>query len=119
VDVPSEPVLGGSRLRATELQCLPSNITQIVNRLARSGLVDREPDPHDGRSRLLRLTPYGRQTTSDFERDFTFVHDAEQRVNREETQQLTSLLAKSMGVTDGREHLVAGQSRSTFSRSVK
>jgi hypothetical protein len=32
---------------------------RIINRLAADGLVHREPDPTDGRSTLIRLTPAG------------------------------------------------------------
>lgn len=82
---------------ATELQCLPSNITQIVDRLSQRNLVDREPDPDDRRSRLLRLTPSGRRVKRDFERAFTFARDAEQRLSHTEAEQLAALLVKAMG----------------------
>lgn len=82
---------------ATELQCLPSNITQIVNRLSQRGLVHREPDPRDRRSRLLSLTPAGRRAKQAFEHAFTFARDAEQRLGRKEAEQLARLLAKAMG----------------------
>ena len=36
-------------------------IANLVKRLERAGLVDRRPDPADGRGTLVRLTPGGRE----------------------------------------------------------
>jgi DNA-binding MarR family transcriptional regulator len=41
--------------------CVRSNITQLVDRLERDGLVRRRADPGDGRSVRAVLTPAGRQ----------------------------------------------------------
>src|SRR5207245_10575155 len=41
--------------------CVGSNITQVVDRLERDGLVRRRADPGDGRSIRAVLTPAGRQ----------------------------------------------------------
>jgi DNA-binding MarR family transcriptional regulator len=45
-------------LTATE-QVTQSAITQLVTRLERDGLVERRPDPSDGRAVLVHLTPKG------------------------------------------------------------
>lgn len=49
--------------RLTELtaseQVTQSAITQIVTRLERDGLVERRPDPTDGRAVLVHVTPAG------------------------------------------------------------
>src|SRR5213594_2795653 len=40
-------------------KCVRSNITQLVDRLEKDGLVRRRPDPEDRRSVLAELTPAG------------------------------------------------------------
>lgn len=54
-----EPV--SMRAFAEELACDPSNVTGLVDRVERLGLVDRVPDPSDRRIRMLTLTPQGRR----------------------------------------------------------
>ena len=44
---------------AESLQCDPSNITYVVDKLEKAGLVTREPHPTDRRAKILRLTPSG------------------------------------------------------------
>jgi DNA-binding MarR family transcriptional regulator len=44
---------------AQELGQAPRSVTQSVEALEREGLVQRTADPHDGRSKLVRLTPEG------------------------------------------------------------
>ncbi|GAA4258509.1 MarR family winged helix-turn-helix transcriptional regulator [Dactylosporangium darangshiense] len=50
-------------MRLTELtaseQVTQSAVTQIVTKLERDGLVERRPDPSDGRAVLVRITPAG------------------------------------------------------------
>jgi DNA-binding MarR family transcriptional regulator len=46
---------------ADRLACVKSNVTQLVDRLEADGLVTREPDPGDRRSRLAVITNAGRQ----------------------------------------------------------
>lgn len=41
--------------------CVRSNITQLVDRLERDGLVRRRADPRDRRSTLAALTPLGKR----------------------------------------------------------
>jgi DNA-binding MarR family transcriptional regulator len=42
---------------AAHLQVSRSNVTGIVTRLERKGLVERQPDPRDRRAVVLALTP--------------------------------------------------------------
>jgi len=44
---------------AARQHCVRSNITQLVDRLEKDGLVRRRPDPEDRRSVLAELTPAG------------------------------------------------------------
>lgn len=46
---------------AERLACVKSNVTQLVDRLDADGLVTREPDPNDRRSRIAMITEAGRQ----------------------------------------------------------
>ena len=46
---------------ADRLACVKSNVTQLVDRLEADGLVTRDPDPNDKRSRLAVITEAGRR----------------------------------------------------------
>jgi len=46
---------------AERQHCVRSNITQLVDRLEKDGLVRRRPDPADRRGVLAALTPAGEQ----------------------------------------------------------
>ncbi len=46
---------------AERLACVKSNVTQLVDRLEADGLVSRELDPGDRRSRLAVITDRGRE----------------------------------------------------------
>ncbi|MCI3935161.1 MarR family winged helix-turn-helix transcriptional regulator [Streptomyces sp. AN091965] len=56
---------GGSPRRLTELtrteQITQPAITQLITRLERDGLVERRPDPSDGRAVLVHITEAGRR----------------------------------------------------------
>jgi DNA-binding MarR family transcriptional regulator len=54
-DTPPVPM----RELARRLQCDPSNITLLGDQLQTVGLVQRQPDPTDGRRRILVLTDKG------------------------------------------------------------
>jgi DNA-binding MarR family transcriptional regulator len=55
---PSTPPVPMREL-ARRLQCDPSNITLLGDQLEAVGLVQRHPDPADGRRRVLALTEKG------------------------------------------------------------
>jgi DNA-binding MarR family transcriptional regulator len=40
-------------------------MTVRLNRLQRAGLIERRPNPHDGRGVLVRLTPIGQELARD------------------------------------------------------
>ncbi|RJF72694.1 MarR family transcriptional regulator [Deinococcus cavernae] len=57
----SAPPEGMTPGELTELAAVtPSSITHRIDRVVQEGLVERTTDPHDARSRRIRLTPAGR-----------------------------------------------------------
>ena len=62
-DQPSSMVQLGALLRIGK-----SSMTGLVDRAERAGLVQRVPDPIDGRSFLIEPTPIGRRTNEEFRR---------------------------------------------------
>jgi DNA-binding MarR family transcriptional regulator len=80
---------------AERLSCVKSNITQLVDRLEADGLVTREADPQDRRTRLAALTANGRKAC----KDGTRIQQAAERdllttLTTDETHQLAALLNK-------------------------
>lgn len=47
---------------AAQLCCDPSSVTFLTDRLLAKGLIERAEDPHDRRSRVVRLTGEGART---------------------------------------------------------
>lgn len=52
---------------ATLLHCDKTNITGLVDRLQRRGLLTRQPDPDDRRITHVHLTPQGEAVTGQFQ----------------------------------------------------
>jgi DNA-binding MarR family transcriptional regulator len=84
---------------AERLSCVKSNITQLVDRLEADGLVQRQSDPNDRRSRLATLTAAGRKACRE---GLRVQQEAEQKLLRKltaaESRMMADLLAK---ITDG------------------
>jgi DNA-binding MarR family transcriptional regulator len=78
------------RAYAEDLSCDPSNVTGLIDRAERLGLVERLPDPLDRRVRMLTLTAKGRSTRT--------------RVNSD----LASGLADALGVATRDASQIAG-----------
>jgi DNA-binding MarR family transcriptional regulator len=80
---------------AERLACVKSNVTQLVDRLEADGLVTREPDPNDRRSRLAVLTAAGRRAC---ERGTEVQREAERELfgtlNEEESGALDAIVGK-------------------------
>ncbi|GAA4205699.1 MarR family winged helix-turn-helix transcriptional regulator [Actinocatenispora rupis] len=55
----SEPIT--ARELANRMSCEPSNVTFVLDRLERQGLVERRPHPDDRRAKQIVLTPAGRR----------------------------------------------------------
>jgi DNA-binding MarR family transcriptional regulator len=82
---------------AAELACDASNVSQLVGRLEGRGLVVREPDPVDRRSRRVSITDAGVVATRDVEARFDLPSTALARLNEDEREQLSTLLTKAFG----------------------
>jgi DNA-binding MarR family transcriptional regulator len=52
---------------AALLHCDKTNITGLVDRLQRRGLLTRQPDPHDRRMIRVHLTSQGEELTGEFQ----------------------------------------------------
>lgn len=63
IDPASEPP--SMKTIAQRLFCEAPNLTFVMNQLAERGLVQRVVDPHDRRSRLIRLTGEGQRIRSE------------------------------------------------------
>ncbi len=80
---------------AARLTCVKSNITQLVDRLEREGLVQRVPDTEDRRCRRAAITEEGRRraalgTKAEWQVEQTLLAC----LSRREQRELTMLLAK-------------------------
>jgi DNA-binding MarR family transcriptional regulator len=71
-DVLANLETAGGRLGLTELASAivlsPSGLSKLLDRMAASGLVRREPDPDDARSSFAQITPRGRALVHDARR---------------------------------------------------
>src|SRR5260221_4685683 len=80
---------------AERLSCVKSNVTQLVDRLEADGLVSREADPNDRRSRIAVLTDAGKKA---YERGTAIQQQTERELfsalSPDESAQLHLLLAK-------------------------
>src|SRR6266404_7604365 len=80
---------------AERLSCVKSNVTQLVDRLEADGLVSREADPNDRRSRIAVLTDAGRAA---YEQGIQIQQQTERdlfgALSPHESAQLHQLLAK-------------------------
>jgi DNA-binding MarR family transcriptional regulator len=85
---------------ADRLSCVKSNITQLVDRLEADGLVTREPDPNDRRSRLAVTTTAGRKAcAAGWQLQEKTECELFGGLNADEAHQLATLLDKVGSVT--------------------
>ena len=82
-----------SRL-AVVLHCEPSNITGLVDRLERRGLVERRPDPQDRRVKLIAPTDAGRELSAEVWADLNFAAAPLEGLEHGERLVLRDLLRK-------------------------
>lgn len=79
---------------ATRLLCDASNVTQLVTRLETHGLVTREPDPRDRRTRRVAATAAGVELAGRVEEAFAFPGERLGRLSVEKRRRLSALLAE-------------------------
>jgi DNA-binding MarR family transcriptional regulator len=76
------------------LQCDPSNVTGLVDRLAARELVSREPDPSDRRVKRIALTERGQGVADDLASSLDFAARPLAGLAPEDQTTLRDLLAK-------------------------
>lgn len=74
------------------LACDPSNVTGLIARIERRGLVRRATDPSDRRVRLLVLTPEGWRVRDGLDAELVREAAALSRLTADEVVQLVALL---------------------------
>ena len=73
----------------------PMTLGQILERLEAKGLVKREPDPNDGRARIVRLTENANETTEEMRQVAAGVYaSAMSGLNEDECRTLLLLLQR-------------------------
>jgi DNA-binding MarR family transcriptional regulator len=72
----------------------PTSVTNIVQRLAAQGLVERAPNPADGRGMLATITPQGRQVVEAATKDLVASGFSLGSLTAAEHEQLFALLRK-------------------------
>jgi DNA-binding MarR family transcriptional regulator len=76
-----------------------SNITQLVDRLEADGLVARQLNPRDRRTKLAALTTAGRKAVKEGKRVMDAAeHAVLERLTHQELHQLQALLGKMGGI---------------------
>ena len=73
-----------------------SYVTAIADSLEKSGLVERQADPNDGRARNLVLTEEGRAVRVRFEQEMLRSLPIGRNLSKAELRQLIDLLGKAM-----------------------
>ena len=81
---------------AGALCCDNSNVTGIVDRLERRGLVERRPAEHDRRVKLVQLTPEGASLRDEALRLLDAAPDGLRALSPEEQRTLVGLLARAL-----------------------
>ena len=80
---------------AERLACVKSNITQLVDRLEADGLVARQSDPNDRRTKLAVLTDAGKRAWKEGRGiQEQAEHELFGGLNEDEAHQLVSLIEK-------------------------
>ncbi|MFF9910553.1 MarR family winged helix-turn-helix transcriptional regulator [Streptomyces sp. NPDC013457] len=82
---------------AQKLQCEPSNVTGIVDRLESRGLVERRPDPADRRVKLAAPTPEGVDTARRLGESLDFAREPLGQLTDVERTLLRDLLRRMLG----------------------
>jgi DNA-binding MarR family transcriptional regulator len=85
---PSDPNLS--------LHFTSATVSQYATRLERRGLLARNPDPHDGRGRILTLTPHGTDRLARTHNSYTaFLRNALSSWSRSDIEYVQHFLQRS------------------------
>jgi DNA-binding MarR family transcriptional regulator len=92
-------LMGSDALRVSDVAASvgldTSTVSRQIKQLEGVGIVERTPDPADGRASLVRLTATGRSTMqAAFERRFQRIHAVLQHWSDDDRAQLQSLLTR-------------------------
>jgi DNA-binding MarR family transcriptional regulator len=79
---------------AVGLRCEPSNVTGLVDRLEKHGLVERRTDPQDRRIKLIAPTEAGTELSGRVWADLNFAAEPMRGLEHPERIQLRDLLRK-------------------------
>ena len=82
---------------AVGLRCEPSNVTGLVDRLEKRGLVERRTDAHDRRVKLIAPTAEGSELSARVWADLNFAAEPLRGLEHPERIQLRDLLRKMRG----------------------
>jgi len=85
------------RQLAAKLRCDPSTVTFLADRLQNKGLLTRQIDPDNRRTKILVLTPAGRSTRHRLVHAMA-THSPIARLTTPEQRNLHELLTKAVGV---------------------
>lgn len=89
-----------------------ANITPLIDRMEKAGLVVRSPVPGDRRYHLVQLTPDGRKLLTEVEEKYRdWIDDLMGRVNTEDLEQLIA----SLGVLRGQIYTAMNKSMADIS----
>jgi DNA-binding MarR family transcriptional regulator len=97
--------IGESGTRLTDLaemaQVTKQTAAFLVDRLERSGYVERVPDPTDARARLVRISSRGREALAVADREEQAVYtEWEQHLGARDLERLTEIMGRLREVTD-------------------
>ena len=76
------------------LQVHATSVTNVIDRLEAAGLVQREPNPRDGRGTLAVITEQGRQVADAATRELHRTDFGLQALDRDELQRLFTILRR-------------------------
>jgi DNA-binding MarR family transcriptional regulator len=74
------------------LQVHPTSVTNIIDRLEKSGLVARRPNPDDGRGTLAEITAKGREVVEEATRDLMAAEFGMGALSAEQHRELFAVL---------------------------
>lgn len=92
IEPPAAPTM---RQLAASLHCDPSTVTFIADRLQDKGLITREPDPANRRTKIIRLTERGREVRAQLATAMV-TRSGVGNLSATELGQLKRLLAKTL-----------------------